>query len=243
MSQQKICAPWLWTKAAETEKGWCKGEDHERFDRISLEGQMRSSHGNMDPPPAEGNFCDDSNCPVKPHIMEWYNQHKGFIKNSDRMANSYSMSRCNFKWTTKLFFYLLDVTVLNSWILLSSCQATYTHWDFRLLLVRNLIEEAGKSQDHPTPSLVGRPRLNTSCQYWRFKTPNSRLYSRNPQGSATTCYDSLSIETAGVYWMTWWLPTKNHIQTWTTEMNSHGYEMHPIVLIKFFPFSLKSYFI
>jgi len=25
---------------------------------------------NMDPPPAEGNFCDDSNCPMKPHIME-----------------------------------------------------------------------------------------------------------------------------------------------------------------------------
>jgi len=28
---------------------------------------------NMDPPPAEGNFCDDSNYPMKPHIMEWYN--------------------------------------------------------------------------------------------------------------------------------------------------------------------------
>ena len=27
---------------------------------------------NMDPPPAEGNFCD-SNCPMKPHIVEEYN--------------------------------------------------------------------------------------------------------------------------------------------------------------------------
>jgi len=57
----------------------------------------------------------------------------------------------------KLFFHLLYLTVLNSWILLSSCGAQYTHRDFRLLMVRNLIEEAGKSQDHPTPSLVGRP--------------------------------------------------------------------------------------
>ena len=57
----------------------------------------------------------------------------------------------------KLFFHLLDLTVLNSWILLSSCGAQYTHQDFRLLLVRNLIEEAGKSQDCPTPSLVGSP--------------------------------------------------------------------------------------
>jgi len=28
---------------------------------------------NMDPPPAKGNFCDDSNRPLKPHIVEWYN--------------------------------------------------------------------------------------------------------------------------------------------------------------------------
>jgi len=44
---------------------------------------------NTDPSPAEGNFCDDSNCPVKPHIME---QDVGYIDNPDRMANSYSMS-------------------------------------------------------------------------------------------------------------------------------------------------------
>ena len=58
---------------------------------------------NMDPPPAEGNFCDNSNRPVKPHIVEQYNRHMGYVDNSDRMANSYSMSRCTFKWTTKLF--------------------------------------------------------------------------------------------------------------------------------------------
>ena len=59
--------------------------------------------------------------------------------------------------TKKLFFHLLDVTVLNSSILLHSCGAKYiAHRDFRLLLVRNLIEEAGKSQDRPTPRLVGR---------------------------------------------------------------------------------------
>jgi hypothetical protein len=61
------------------------------------------------------------------------------------------------KWTMKLFFHFLDLTVLKSWILLSSCGAKYAHQDFRLLLLRNLIEEAGKSQDCPTPRLVGRP--------------------------------------------------------------------------------------
>jgi len=47
---------------------------------------------NMDPPPTEGNFCDDSNCPVRPHIMERYNCHMGYVNNSDHMANSYLMS-------------------------------------------------------------------------------------------------------------------------------------------------------
>jgi len=59
-----------------------------------------------------------------------------------------------------MFFHLLDLTVLNSWILLSSCRAKYTHQDFRLFLVRNLIDKAGKSQDHPTPRLVGRPNAS-----------------------------------------------------------------------------------
>ena len=47
----------------------------------------------MDPPLAEGNFCDNSNHPVKPHIVERYNQHMGYVDNADHMANSYSMSR------------------------------------------------------------------------------------------------------------------------------------------------------
>jgi hypothetical protein len=110
----------------------------------------------MDLPPLEGNFCDDSNGPVKPHIVTRYNWHVHYIDNSDCMANSYSISQCNFKWTTKPFFHLLDVRVLNSRILLSSCGAKYNHQDFRLLLVRNLIEEAGRSQYRPTP-MVGCP--------------------------------------------------------------------------------------
>jgi len=81
---------------------------------------------NMDPPPAEGNFCKGSH-PVKSHIMEQYNQHMGYVDSSDRMAKNYSLSHHTFKWTMKLFFHLVDLTLLNSWILLSSCGAKYTH--------------------------------------------------------------------------------------------------------------------
>ena len=107
----------------------------------------------------------------------------GFHRPSDRMANSYSMSRRNFKWTMKLFFHLLDLTVLKSWILLSSCGAQYTHRDFRLLLVRNLIEEAGKSQDRPTPSLVGRPSA-AAANIVRLNNRHNQHWQRNPRNSA-----------------------------------------------------------
>ena len=86
---------------------------------------------------------------MKLHIAERYKRRMGYFGISDRMAYSYLMSRPTFKWTTKLFFHFLDLTVLNSWILLSSRAAKYTHRDFRLLLVRNLIEVAAKSQDRP----------------------------------------------------------------------------------------------
>ena len=68
---------------------------------------------NIDPPPAWGNFCDDSNRPMKPHIVDRYNRHMGYFDSSDRMADSYSMSWRTFKWTTKLFFHLLDLSTVG----------------------------------------------------------------------------------------------------------------------------------
>ena len=141
---------------------------------------------NMDPPSEEGNFCDDSKRGMKPQILARYNRQMGYVDISDCMANSYSMFRRTFKRTTKLFFHFLDVTVLNSWILLSSCGAKCTHKDFRLLLVRNLIEEAGKSHYRPTPSLVGRPSATATNairldsyhnQHWPAKHKNN-IHSR-----------------------------------------------------------------
>jgi hypothetical protein len=115
----------------------------------------------------------------------------GYLDHSDRMANTYSMCQRTFKWTTKLFFHFLDLTVLNSWILLSSCGAKYMHRDFRLLLVRNLIEEAGRNGDRPTPSLVGRPsatdtnvtRLDSRYKkHWPAKSNKVRCHACSARG-------------------------------------------------------------
>jgi hypothetical protein len=43
-------------------------------------------------PPVKGNFKLDGKA-VKPCIIEDYNMHMGYVDLSDRMANSYSISR------------------------------------------------------------------------------------------------------------------------------------------------------
>ena len=117
-----------------------------------------------------------------------------YVHNSDCMANSYSMSRRIFKWTTKLFLHLLDLTVLNSWILLPSCGAKYTHRDFRLLLARNLIEEAGTSQDHPTPRLVGRPSADETNVVRLGSCHNQHGQQNHPPNSPAVCVHLTSRE-------------------------------------------------
>jgi hypothetical protein len=54
--------------------------------------------------------------------------------------------------------------------------------DFGLFLVRNLIEEAGKCQDRPTPRLVGKP--STATKYVvRHTTLASEIVHQIPQPS------------------------------------------------------------
>jgi hypothetical protein len=54
---------------------------------------------------------------IKPEIVMDYNNHMGYVDNGDRMP----ISRRTFKWTKKLFFHLLDLAILSSYILHSSC--------------------------------------------------------------------------------------------------------------------------
>ena len=81
--------------------------------------------------------------------------------------------------------------------------------DFRLLLVRNLTEEAGKSQDCPTPSLVGRPSVAATNivqlkshhkQHWPAKSTQLRCRLCSSCGQRkTTVYKCAKCE-VGLVW-------------------------------------------
>ncbi|PNF14553.1 hypothetical protein B7P43_G14961 [Cryptotermes secundus] len=65
--------------------------------------------------------------------------------------------RRTWKWTNKLFFHLLDLTILNSYILLSSCGAKLSHREFRLALVWNMLEHAGRGPPSPSTAQGSNP--------------------------------------------------------------------------------------
>jgi hypothetical protein len=61
----------------------------------------------------------------------------------------------------KTVLHLLDLTILNSFILLSSCGAKLSHRDFRLALVRNMLQHAAMCRPRPKRAL-GRPPAASS---------------------------------------------------------------------------------
>jgi hypothetical protein len=117
----------------------------------------------MHTPPAEGNFCDEHGNSLKPTTMEYYNWHTGYNDKSNKMANNCSMSCHIWKWTNKLFFHLVDLTILNSWIL-ASCGAKCAHRDFRLF-VRKLLKESGRELC-PELAMIGRPTPAPTSAAW-----------------------------------------------------------------------------
>jgi len=56
----------------------------------------------------EGNFCNEQWKAMKLLLMEDYVYHMHYMDKGDRMASSYSMSHCMWKWTRKLLFHVVD---------------------------------------------------------------------------------------------------------------------------------------
>ncbi|PNF34863.1 hypothetical protein B7P43_G03728 [Cryptotermes secundus] len=97
-----------------------------------------------------------------PHTKTILQHTHGYVDKVDRMANSYSISHWTWKRTNKLFFHLLDLTILNSFILLSSCGAKLSHREFCLALVRNMLEHAARGSPRPQ-RFMGRPPAVSSA--------------------------------------------------------------------------------
>jgi hypothetical protein len=96
----------------------------------------------------------------------------GHKDKGERMENSYSIEHWAWKWTKKLHFHPLDLTILNSFIILSLCGVRMTHRQFTLDLIQNMIQKAG-SLVFRLKKQVSRLKLNFSNH---CPIRSSRLY-------------------------------------------------------------------
>jgi len=100
--------------------------------------------------PVEGNFCNDGGDAMKPQIVMDYNYDMGYVDKGDRKANSYSINLRTFKCMKILFFHLLDLAILSSYILHSLCGGKkIPHRNFEFTLVRNMLAHAGPERRIP----------------------------------------------------------------------------------------------
>jgi hypothetical protein len=107
-------------------------------------------------PPAEVNFKEGGTV-GKPLIIEDYTTHLGYAALNDSMMNSYSISKKTSIWMQKLFFQLLDLTILNSYILYKYCEGNMTYMKFREQLVRDCVVFSNEENTEIRGVPRGRP--------------------------------------------------------------------------------------
>ena len=96
----------------------------------------------------------------KPKCIVEYNRHMGGVDLSDQLTSYHSFGHRTVKWWRRVFFHLIDTTIVNAYILYKeSTQSTrkLTHVNFRVELAKGLLQQAGHdvealSHNQTTPS-------------------------------------------------------------------------------------------
>ena len=99
----------------------------------------------------------------KPQCIVEYNRHMGGVDLSDQMISYYSFSHRTVKWWKRVFFHLIDTTIVNAYILYSqSTQSSrkLTHVNFRIELAKGLLQQAGEEIE----ALSTDPRLQSGTR-------------------------------------------------------------------------------
>lgn len=102
-----------------------------------------------------------------PSSIADYNRYMGAVDRFDQYMSAYSVSQKSRRWWVKLFYYMLDTTIVNSFLLYKeSCNAVkkkyMSHLDFRSKLTDQLISDFSSRQRRPTISPMSNKRKDSS---------------------------------------------------------------------------------
>ena len=95
---------------------------------------------------------------VKPQAIEQYNYFMGGVDKADQLLSYYGFSHRTAKWWRRAFFHLIEVAVVNAFILYrqsTQVGTKLTHERFRVELAKQLLLQAGID----TASIPRRPSL------------------------------------------------------------------------------------
>ena len=134
----------------------------------------------------------------KPQVVQVYNNNMMGVDRLDQMATYYSFLRKSVKWWRKVMFWLLEVSIVNAYILHSTQLTTHqqpplTHLQFRRALVQGLVSHR---LHVPQPLRPGR-RVDMSLEQMRpilhfsdesDRRRDSRVCSSSGRRRATTFY-------------------------------------------------------
>ena len=108
-----------------------------------------------------------------PAIVRQYNRHMGGVDLLDSIIGKYKIKMRSRKWYMRLFYHLLDITIINAWLLYRRCNQENNKLlklaDFRIELARTLCSIGGTSS---TPKR-GRPSVLQQTIECKRKKPNA----------------------------------------------------------------------
>ena len=102
---------------------------------------------------------------MKPQAVNEYNKYTLGVDRMDQRLSYYQFTHKSVRWWRKVFFWMLDVAVVNSYVLYTKhtdARRKYTHKEFRRELVLALCEEAraARSRYHCPDYTLERLRGN-----------------------------------------------------------------------------------
>ena len=95
----------------------------------------------------------------KPTVIEKYNTYMGGVDKADQLVTYYGYPHFSKKWWKRVFFHLLDTTIVNAYILYKQSSTTnkLSHMDFQLAIAQSLISDCPR-QPHSATSPSDTPQ-------------------------------------------------------------------------------------
>ena len=100
---------------------------------------------------------------MRPSVVKVYDEKMGAVDRNNQMIENYKLCLKTMKWWKKLFFHMINIAIVNSYILYKECcesSSPMVQRNFRRKLVSQMIESAGQCHvvqlGRPTPRVLER---------------------------------------------------------------------------------------